>query len=119
MRSAMDIGSNSLRLLVTEEVNGVTRVVRQDVEEPRLGEGFREGILTEASMERTLTALEQWKKEMVAMGMPHSPIIATSAVRDAANRNDFAARVKARTGEPLQRGQVSLLKNRLLPAPRG
>lgn len=102
MRSAIDIGSNSLRLLVTENINGATRVVRQDVEEPRLGEGFREGILTEASMERTLSAMEKWKKELVAMGMEHTPIIATSAVRDAANREEFAAMVKARTGEDLR-----------------
>jgi len=102
MKSAIDIGSNSLRLLVTEEVNGTTRVVRQDVEEPRLGEGFREGILLDTSVERTLTVIERWKKELAAMGQEHPRIIATSAVRDTANGAAFAAKVKERTGEELR-----------------
>ncbi|MBR5328862.1 MAG: Ppx/GppA family phosphatase [Firmicutes bacterium] len=102
MKSAIDIGSNSLRLLVTEEVNGTTRVVRQDVEETRMGEGFKEGLLLDASMERTLKVMERWKKELVAEGMEHTLIFATSAVRDAANGKEFAKMVKERTGEELR-----------------
>lgn len=102
MKSAIDIGSNSLRLLVTEDCGGITRVVRQDVEETRMGEGFREGRLLEASMERTLGVIEGWKRELVSMGMPHTLIFATSAVRDAVNGKDFAAMVKERTGEELR-----------------
>lgn len=102
MKSAIDIGSNSLRLLVTEDCGGFTRVVRQDVEETRMGEGFREGRLLEASMERTLGVIEGWKRELVSMGMPHTLIFATSAVRDAVNGKAFAAMVKERTGEELR-----------------
>lgn len=102
MKSAIDIGSNSLRLLVTEDCGGITRVVRQDVEETRMGEGFREGRLLEASMERTLGVIEGWKRELVSMGMPHTLIFATSAVRDAVNGKAFAAMVKERTGEELR-----------------
>ena len=61
MKSAIDIGSNSLRLLVIEEKNGKNAVVRQEVEETRLGEGFNEGRLLEASVERTLGVMEKWK----------------------------------------------------------
>lgn len=102
MKSAIDIGSNSLRLLVIEEVNGVRRVVRQSVEETRMGEGFREGRLLDSSMERTLDVIEGWKKELVSEGMANTLIFATSAVRDAVNGADFARMVKERTGEELR-----------------
>lgn len=102
MKSAIDIGSNSLRLLVTEEINGVTHVVRQDVEETRMGEGFREGRLLDSSMKRTLDVIERWKKELVAEGMGNPLIFATSAVRDAVNGDDFARMVKERSGENLR-----------------
>ena len=62
MKSAIDIGSNSLRLLVLDEKNGKPAVIRQEVEETRLGEGFQEGRLLDASVERTLAVMEQWKK---------------------------------------------------------
>lgn len=102
MKSAIDIGSNSLRLLVVEEKNGRSQVIRQEVEETRLGEGFNEGRLLEASVVRTLKVIETWKRELRAEGMAHTTIFATSAVRDAANREDFVSLVKARTGEELR-----------------
>ena len=49
MKAAMDIGSNSLRLLVIEEAGGTSQVIRQEVEETRLGAGFKEGMLLSAS----------------------------------------------------------------------
>ena len=102
MKSAIDIGSNSLRLLVLDEKNGKPAVIRQEVEETRLGEGFQEGRLLDASVERTLAVMEQWKKELVTAGMEHTAIFATSAVRDASNREEFALLVKNRTGEDLR-----------------
>ena len=102
MKSAIDIGSNSLRLLVTEERAGKVEVVRQDVRETRLGEGFREGELTSAAIARTLDVLEQWKSELTAGHINLSSIFATSAVRDAANQAEFCRLVKNRTGEDLR-----------------
>lgn len=102
MKSAIDIGSNSLRLLVTEEVAGKVKVVRQEVKETRLGEGFREGELTSASIARTLDVLEQWKKELAADGIADTVVFATSAVRDAANQDEFVRLLKNRIGENLR-----------------
>jgi exopolyphosphatase/guanosine-5'-triphosphate,3'-diphosphate pyrophosphatase len=89
-------------LLVTEEVAGKIKVIRQEVKETRLGEGFREGELTSASISRTLDVLEQWKKELVLEGIENATIFATSAVRDASNRDEFVQLVKNRTGENLR-----------------
>ncbi len=102
MKAAIDIGSNSLRLLVTEEISGKVNVLRQEVRETRLGEGFREGELTSASIARTLDVLAQWKKELLALSLQHPLIFATSAVRDAANQEEFVRLVKNRTGEDLR-----------------
>lgn len=102
LKSAIDIGSNSLRLLVTETTAGKVKVVRQDVQETRLGEGFREGELTSASIARTLDVLEQWENELTVDGIKVTSIFATSAVRDAANQEEFARLVKNRTGEELR-----------------
>lgn len=99
MRSAIDIGSNSLRLLVTDEKGGV---LRQEVEETRLGKGFREGMLPESAVERTLAVMERWQKELKEAGSPPPVIFATSAVRDAANGQAFAEAVNRRIGVPLR-----------------
>ena len=97
-RAAIDIGSNTLRLLVTDD----GAVVRQDLAETRLGDGFRDGKLTAAAMERTLAALGRWLTELKAEGIDAPTIFATSAVRDAANKGDFIAALKGQTGCSLQ-----------------
>ncbi len=102
MKAAIDIGSNSLRLLITEEVAGKVNVLRQEVRETRLGEGFREGELTSASIARTLDVLARWKQELLAIGLKHPMIFATSAVRDAANQEEFVRLIKNRTDEDLR-----------------
>ena len=102
MKAAMDIGSNSLRLLVCERTAAGTKLIRQSVEETRLGEGFREGILTDASMERTLSAIINWQEELKELGVDDLTIFATSAVRDAANREAFRSLLKEKTGVELR-----------------
>lgn len=99
MKAAIDIGSNSLRLLVIDENH---RLVLQKVVETRLGEGFREGSLTSASMSRTLDVLEEWQKELADKMIDSLSVFATSAVRDAVNRQEFATLVKNRIGIPLR-----------------
>ncbi len=102
MKAAMDIGSNSLRLLVCEKTSSGMKLIRQSVEETRLGEGFREGILTEASMARTLAAIVSWQEELRELGVDDLTIFATSAVRDAANREEFRSLLKEKTGVDLR-----------------
>lgn len=102
VKAAIDIGSNSLRLLITEEVDGKVKILRQEVRETRLGEGFREGELTSAAIARTLDVLTRWQQELVAMGLAHPVIFATSAVRDADNQQEFVGLLKNRTGEDLR-----------------
>jgi exopolyphosphatase/guanosine-5'-triphosphate,3'-diphosphate pyrophosphatase len=88
--AAVDIGSNSTRLLITDGT-------RESVV-TRLGEGVdATGRLGEAPMRRVLDVLERFKE--LIDGAPAAAVM-TSAVRDAANGAEFARRVTDALGFP-------------------
>lgn len=94
--AAIDLGTNSTRLLVVDD-KGQTlgRLMRIT----RLGEGVdRTGLLAEAAMGRTLEVLDEFKTVMDGLGVVRVRATATSAARDAANRDEFASRVADRIG---------------------
>lgn len=99
MKAAIDIGSNSLRLL---QVGDDHKLIRQKVEETRLGEGFREGAITSAAIGRTLEVLDLWNQELIGKNIKDVRVFATSAVRDASNRDEFVQIVENRIGRPLR-----------------
>jgi exopolyphosphatase/guanosine-5'-triphosphate,3'-diphosphate pyrophosphatase len=95
--AAVDCGTNSIRLLVanldTERPFGTD--LAREMRIVRLGEGVdRTGRLSEAAIERTMTAL----REYAGLIREHSPeavrMVATSASRDASNAEDFTRQVK-------------------------
>ncbi len=97
MRAAIDIGSNSLRLMIGKVgENGEKIVLEQQVEETRLGEGCRDNLLTPAAIERTLQVLEKWALKLRSAGIENLRVFATSAVRDAVNQKEFLAILKDR-----------------------
>ncbi|MCL6560742.1 MAG: Ppx/GppA family phosphatase, partial [Firmicutes bacterium] len=96
--AAIDIGTNSTRLLVAEVAGGRVKVVETGLCTTRLGEGINEGILHAGAMERTLAAVAGFAEAAQKLGARQVVAAATSAVRDAANRADFLAMVKERAG---------------------
>ena len=97
--AALDCGTNSLRLLISD-VDGdrLTDVVRA-MEIVRLGEGVDEtGRFAPAALERTFAALDRYAGEIVRHGVELVRMVATSATRDAANRDEFLAGVRDRLG---------------------
>jgi exopolyphosphatase/guanosine-5'-triphosphate,3'-diphosphate pyrophosphatase len=95
--AAADIGTNSTRLLVADVGDdGTVAEVERLLEITRLGEGVDAGgALAEAPMARVTTALEHFAARGRALGATHMLAVATSAVRDAANRDDFLDRIAA------------------------
>jgi exopolyphosphatase / guanosine-5'-triphosphate,3'-diphosphate pyrophosphatase len=100
--AAADIGSNSTRLLVAEiGSDGSIEEVERGLEITRLGEGVDAGgTLGEAPMNRVTDALARYAERSRAHAAGSMLAVATSAVRDAANRDDFLARVAATGFEP-------------------
>lgn len=102
--STIDVGTNTVRLLVADvEGPGAWRVVAQHQTVTRLGEGLAAaGALGEAPMARTLAAVAEYVARGSGLGAGDVRIVATSAVRDAANGRAFADAVERATGRRVQ-----------------
>lgn len=84
--AAIDCGTNSIRLLVSDSGREVTRLN----EIVRLGEGVDEtGRISDSALTRTRAALERYAEIMDFEGVKKVRMVATSATRDAANREEF------------------------------
>lgn len=100
--AAIDIGTNSTRLLVARVEDQKVTVLHSDLTTTRLGEGVdATGCLSPQAMTRTLAAVESFVQQSEQLGAVNIVIAATSAVRDAANREDFIRQVYRRTGRSL------------------
>jgi exopolyphosphatase / guanosine-5'-triphosphate,3'-diphosphate pyrophosphatase len=98
--AAIDIGTNSTRLLVADVVDGrLEREVERLLEITRLGDRVdADGRLNDASMERVHATLDRYTARARELGAARPLAVATSAVRDAANGTDFAGAVERRHG---------------------
>ncbi|OLD94232.1 MAG: hypothetical protein AUG79_09200 [Gemmatimonadetes bacterium 13_1_20CM_4_69_16] len=89
--AAVDIGTNSIRLVVAEvQSDGSYRVLDQDREMTRLGRGlYDRGRIGDEPMEQSLQTLGRMKAIAEGFNARELRAIATSAVREAANGRDF------------------------------
>jgi exopolyphosphatase/guanosine-5'-triphosphate,3'-diphosphate pyrophosphatase len=97
--AAIDCGTNSIRLLVADvDDDALVDVVRR-MEIVRLGEGVdRTGRLSDAGLQRTFTALDDYAAVIRSYDVERVRMVATSATRDAANRSLFVDGVVQRLG---------------------
>lgn len=96
--AAIDIGTNSIRLIVAEVDRGQLRVLETGLVSARLGEGIDAGILLPQAMERTIETLHFFLDIVRCLQVDRVVAVATSAVRDAANRKEFLRRVEREAG---------------------
>jgi exopolyphosphatase/guanosine-5'-triphosphate,3'-diphosphate pyrophosphatase len=98
--AAIDIGTNTVRLLVADYEGGkrFAPVLRKEII-TRLGESFSAtGIISDEAMERTLEALDGFKKAITELGADKTIAIATSVTREAGNGRDFVAKAREEAG---------------------
>lgn len=101
--AVLDIGSNTVRLLVAALEGGVPVTVFDRSEFVRLGLGVDQTRRLDPEREDVaLAAIRYLATEARSQGAEHLIAIATSAVRDAANGPAFVRRVEAETGIPVE-----------------
>ncbi len=99
--AAIDAGTNSLRLLVADvdPGRGTLTDVDRRMEIVRLGQGVdRTGRIVPEALERTFAVLRQYAEIISATGAQALRVVATSAMRDAENADEFTAGVRAIAG---------------------
>lgn len=105
MKAAIDIGTNTVLLLVAEEQEDGLQIIHEEQRMPRLGKGVdADKTLDPESMERVINSLKEYKAILESDFKDVSKVIvtATSAVRDAANRDEFLTLVDTQTGFKVQ-----------------
>ena len=84
---AIDCGTNALRLLVADVIDGELREVTREMRTVRLGEGVdATGEFTPAALERTFAALDEYARMIDDLDVSALRIVATSASREQNNK---------------------------------
>lgn len=97
--AVMDLGTNTFHLLIAEvSANGFSEIAH-DFEGAKLGEGgINKGFIQPAAFERGVKAMQKFNMQIKEHNVQQVKAIATSALRNAANGNDFIEAVKTSTG---------------------
>ena len=96
--AGIDCGTNSTRLLVADDDG---RTIERLMRITRLGQGVdATGRLADEAVDRTIAVLHEYRSVLDRHGVDRVRMAATSAARDAANRDDFFAAATAAVGAP-------------------
>lgn len=99
--AGIDCGTNSIRLIIARRNNPSEplTVLAREMRIVRLGEGIdKTGQFAPAALERTFTATEEYAQIIAKYGVDKIRFVATSASRDAKNREEFFTGIKERLG---------------------
>src|SRR5213078_1139700 len=98
--AVIDMGASAIRLVVAEVASeGTIRILEEASRGVLLGKDtFTHGRITASTMEAALRVLSGFRRIMNGYGVERCRAVATSAVREAANRDNFLDRVRLRSG---------------------
>jgi exopolyphosphatase/guanosine-5'-triphosphate,3'-diphosphate pyrophosphatase len=102
--AAIDIGSNSIRLLAAEiEPGGTMRILESERTVTRLGENvFRAGFISAEAMDSVSEVLARMVAAYRRHDVTAARLVATAAVRDAGNSAEFIERCSEIAGQPVE-----------------
>src|SRR2546423_13860714 len=98
--AALDIGSNSIhRAVVKTDRENPFRGPARDKEVVRIGRSVaRDGKLSAAAIDRAVECIRRFRLRAETYGAKEFIAVATSAVREASNRNEFLTRITSEAG---------------------
>lgn len=104
MRAIIDIGTNSVRLLLAEkDEKEEWKILKKDLRSTRLGEGMTDkAYIGKGPQERTLKAIEEFAAAARLEGTDEIFAYGTSIMRDAANGPAFSDEVTSAVGIPVR-----------------
>ncbi len=98
-RGIIDIGTNTVRLLILDFDNHKVKELLRKTVITRLGEGVnRSKVLKESAMARTLEIIKKYQKMLNEHKVEEVRVAATSAVREAKNSFNFISKVREEAG---------------------
>src|SRR4051794_29500124 len=98
-RAVIDIGTNSIKLLVGEVFDGIVRPLEERSEQTRLGAGFYDThLLQPVPIARTASAVAKFCAYAGELEAGDIRVVATSAARDARNAEDLVNAVRRASG---------------------
>ncbi len=102
-RAVIDVGTNSVKLLVADTGDDAVRPVLEDSEQTRLGAGFYEThCLQPDAVARTAGAVASFATQARQLNAVSTRILATSAARDAVNPGDLTTAIERASGLKLE-----------------
>lgn len=102
-RAVIDVGTNSVKLLVAEVHGGAVDPLFEGSEQTRLGAGFYETHrLQPDAIQKTAEAVRHFVENASRFGPETLHVVATSAARDALNQDELLESIRRETGLPLQ-----------------
>jgi exopolyphosphatase/guanosine-5'-triphosphate,3'-diphosphate pyrophosphatase len=97
--AVMDLGTNTFHLLIAEGPADNFTTIFKATEAVKLGEGgINQGTIQPAAFTRGLAAMQRFQDQILDHRVTNVKAIATSAIRSAANGQDFIDQVKETTG---------------------
>jgi len=99
----IDLGTNTCNLLIADFDHTAFQIIYQGKEVVKLGKnGIGKNLLTEDGLARAILAIHKHQERIVPFSPSEIVVIATSAIRDAENKDWFAHQIKANTGLDLR-----------------
>jgi len=103
LRAVIDVGTNSVKVLLAEVESGVVMPLWETSEQTRLGRGFYETHRLQAEpLAATAAVVARFAGEARARGAIHVRVVATSAARDAVNRDELLDAIRVASGLPTE-----------------